>query len=280
MSDLEYSDDALNSMGAFYRAKAIVYVEGDDDVMFWKHVLSAINVRLEIEPVGGKSQIERYAQKIISGEIDAVVARDADLTHFVGPQIKHPRILYSYGYSIENSLYTNSTIKTLSESWSKTDRVGLDTCVAWWDELLTALTPLIELDVANALAKTGVETIGDNCTRFMLSRSSHLPCPDRIGAHVSALKATIAEAPVEAAKEIINNDAEVKSRLLRGHFLATAIMKFIVKIASKYGKKISLSSESLYAAAIVHFENAVRTMRHQHYEYYKSIVSGLELTLR
>lgn len=276
MSNLEYSNDALNAMSAFYRAKAMVYVEGDDDVIFWRHILSeTIGPLLEIEPVGGVGEIKKYVDKILAGEIDAVVARDADLSHFVGPQSRHPRILYSYGYSIENSLYTVPAIKGLAESWSKTDRLELNICTAWIDDLLTAVTPLIELDIANALEAGGLETIGDNCTRFMTSTSSDRVCRMKVESYSDPIKLKIATQNLASARAILESASDASLRLIRGHFLASAIMKFIVSTAKRYGKKVSLSAESLYAAAIGHFGNSVKTAQHPHYEYYKALSENL-----
>lgn len=102
MSDLFYSDDALNVRNVFLRVKTIVYVEGDDDVPFWEEVFSRIpEASFEIETAGGSNQLDLYIDKIVSGHLQAVAARDSDFLRHLGNTKDDPRILYTFGYSIE-----------------------------------------------------------------------------------------------------------------------------------------------------------------------------------
>lgn len=79
MADLFYSDEALNVKSAFYRANSMVFVEGDDDVLFWHEVFSKIpEASVEVESAGGSDQIDQYITKILSGELQAIAARDSD----------------------------------------------------------------------------------------------------------------------------------------------------------------------------------------------------------
>jgi len=79
MADLFYSDEALNVKSAFYRANSMVFVEGDDDVLFWHEVFLKIpEASVEVESAGGSDQIDQYITKILSGELQAIAARDSD----------------------------------------------------------------------------------------------------------------------------------------------------------------------------------------------------------
>ena len=77
MRDLEYSPDALNAKSAFYRAKTMIYVEGDDDLMFWEEVFSQVpDFAFEIESVGGSPELDKHIKNIEAGSLDAIAARD------------------------------------------------------------------------------------------------------------------------------------------------------------------------------------------------------------
>lgn len=268
MSDLSYSDDALNVRGAFFGAKAIVYVEGDDDLLFWKEVFDkATDDPFEVESVGGATTLDEYIQKIVSGNLDAIAARDADFLSFIGPPLSDPRIVYTYGYSIENSLYVESAIAQLVRSWAKSPQVTVDECTAWLRDLAATISPLVHLDAANAIAAVGVATIGDNCTRYMTGANSATVCPGKIAAAIAEIESKIPAVALQQAQAVVGSEPSEIISNLRGHFLTSAVHRYIVKRSRDFGRKVSISAESLYAAAIAHFMNTLDTS-HPHREHY------------
>ena len=56
-------------------------------------------------------------------------------------------------------------------------------------------------------------------------------------------------------------------RSIRGHFLASAVSRFILKHAQSLGKKVSLSNDALYTTAITHFGKNIE-IPNDHYGYY------------
>lgn len=65
MSEFEYSIDALNVKSSFYKANSIIYVEGDEDVMFWNEIFSRIDgFDYQIETLGGSEELDKYIEKI------------------------------------------------------------------------------------------------------------------------------------------------------------------------------------------------------------------------
>ncbi|WP_413437709.1 DUF4435 domain-containing protein [Sulfuriferula sp. GW1] len=268
MRNLEYSVDALNAKSAFYRAKTMVYVEGEDDVLFWQEVLSrTTDAQLEIEPVGGSGEIDKYIAQLESGELQAIVARDSDLLPLVGNASLCPRILYTFGYSIENTLYTVDTIHQLAKSWCKSNKVTVNECQAWLDELAKIFAPLLRLDIANTLSDAGLQTVGDNCTRFMTSQSSAVPCSTRVSTFTTATRPHLPLKSMTAAEAAVGTNLSRIILFLRGHFLASAVIKFLVNKARSYSKKVTISSDSLYAAALIHF-GAVFGPAHPHFDHY------------
>lgn len=268
MSDLFYSDEALNVKAAFFRAKAIIYVEGDDDLLFWKEIFDRVTDEpFEVESVGGSVSLDEYIAKIIAGDIDAIAARDADLMSVTGAGSSDPKIVYTHGYSIENSLYVEGAIAQLVRSWAKSPQVTIEECTAWLRGLARAIEPLVHLDAANAIAIAGVATIGDNCTRYMTSAKSATVCPNKIAAAAAEIQAKIPAVALQQAQAIVGSEPNEIISNLRGHFLTSAVHRYVVKRSKDFGRKVSISAESLYAAAIAHFISALDT-NHPHREHY------------
>jgi hypothetical protein len=267
MADLFYSDEALNVKSVFYQVKTMVFVEGDDDVLFWHHVFSKIpNASVQVESAGSSSQIDQYITKILSGKLNAIAARDSDfLPHTTGLR-NDPRILYTFGYSIENSLYTTDSISVLATQWCKSPNIPTQDSTDWLTNVVATLKPLIHLDLANRMSGVGVCTVTDNCTPFMKSPKSCLPCSSKVSTQVNRAMALVpADAQALAMKNLGSRPEELM-RWLRGHFLATAVLKYLHSKV-KHGKKFNLSLDALYAAAIGHFGH-VLGVSHPHQDHY------------
>ncbi len=268
MFDLSYSDEALNVRGAFFGAKTIVYVEGDDDLLFWRNVFEKVtDDPFEVESVGGSTTLDEYIKKIVAGNLDAIAARDADFMLITGTAPSHPQIVYTHGYSIENSLYVESTIAQLVRAWAKSPQATADECMAWLRELATTISPLVYLDAANAIAAAGIATLGDNCTRYMTGANSATICPQKIAAAVGEIQAKIPAIALQKAQARVGSEPNAVISNLRGHFLTSAVHRYIVKRSKDFGRKVSISAESLYAAAIAQFINTLETS-HPHREHY------------
>jgi hypothetical protein len=268
MPDLSYSDDALNARSAFFGVRAVVYVEGDDDVLFWQRVFSRVtNEPFEVESVGGASTLDDYIEKILSGHLKDIAARDADFLPILGTCTPDPRIIYTFGYSIENSLYVSETVTELVRIWSKSMRFTATECTKWMNALATTVAPLIYLDVANAIAKVGVAALADNCSRYMTSDKSATLCPFKVAAAKANLETKIPSTAVVSATGSVGNEPDALLSNLRGHFLTSAIHRYLVNKAKAFGHKVSISAESLYAAAIMQFDLTLDA-NHPHKEYY------------
>lgn len=268
MTELSYSNDALNVRSAFFGTKAIIYVEGDDDVLFWQEIFSKVTDEpVEVEAVGGAAALDDHIAKIASGQLQAIAARDADFLHLLGTRCKDPKVIYTFGYSIENSLYTVSSLTRLVHLWCKSSRVSSTECAAWLNHLSTTFRPLIHLDAANAISGAGETTIGDNCSRYMTSEKSAAVCPSKVADAAKTIAKKISPSAVTVASASIGSVPEDVLMHLRGHVLASAVQRYIVKNAKAIGKKVSISAESLYAAAIAQFSAAI-SADHRHRNHY------------
>lgn len=273
MADLQYSEDALNVKSAFYRASAMVYVEGDDDVLFWHEVFSKVpGSDVEIESAGGSDQVDQYINLISSGRLNAIAARDLDFLGHLQRTSSDPRVLYTFGYSIENSLYTADSIAGLVRLWCKSPRANAVECASWLNDVARELLPLVQLDLANRFSDSGAQTLGDNCSRVMTSQVSSTVCPIKVATMVAAAIPSIPLADQARASSLVGAPPEVILRNIRGHFLASATLKYILSRAKAIGRRIDISADSLYAAAMAHF-GRVLGHSHPHQDHYLTSAS-------
>lgn len=280
MADFFYSDEALNVKSAFYRVETMVYVEGDDDRLFWHHVFSEIpNVSVQVETAGSSDQIDQCIIKILSGKIQGIAARDSDfLPHTTGLE-NDPRILYTFGYSIENSLYTAESIPVLATQWCKNPNIPTLDSTDWLTNVVATLKPLIHLDLANRMSNGGVCTVTNNCTPFMKSQKSCLPCSSKVSTQVNRATALVPADAQALAMKKLDGCPEELIRWLRGHFLASAVLKYLHSKAKGLDRNFSLSSHALYLAAIGHFGH-VLGVSHPHREYYRQAADAAYKAIR
>lgn len=280
MADLFYSDEALNVKSAFYQVKTMVFVEGDDDVLFWDHVFSMIpEASVQVESTGCASRVDEYITKILSGAIHAVAARDSDfLPHTTGLK-NDPRILYTFGYSIENSLYTAESITALAKLWCKNPNIPAPDSTVWLTNLVATLKPLIHLDLANRMSKVGACTVTDNCTQLMKSEKSCSPCSSKVTTQVNHATALVPAYAQALAVKKLGSCPEELIRWLRGHFLASAVLKYLHSKAKGLDRNFNLSSHALYVAATGHFGH-VLGVSHPHREYYRQAADAAYKAVR
>lgn len=274
MHDLEYSLEALNAKNAFYRAKTIIYVEGDDDLMFWNAVFSLVpNFAFEIESVGGSPELDKYIEKIEAGLLDAIAARDADFLRFESHLSASARVIYTHGYAIENSLYTADVLHHMAQSWCRSPKITQAQCVNWLNDLAASFAPLVILDIANAISSAGVPVLPDNCTRFMKSQASAQVCQNKVAQSVKATTSRLTKEAISNASTAFMASAAFPLDYIRGHLLASAVMKFLIETAKQLGKKISISLNALYAAAMENFSFSLSSA-HPHRAYYNTAASA------
>ncbi len=268
MPDLSYSDEALNVRGDFFGVKAIIYVEGDDDVLFWEEIFSRVTDEpFEVESVGGAPLLDAYIGKIADGRLAAIAARDADFLALQCSRLDHPRVLYTFGYSIENSLYIDKTLFELVRVWCKSPKICVDECVQWLTDFAQAIAPLVRLDAANAISCAGIPTLGDNCSRFMSGDKTEVISKEKVSSAVAQIEDGLDSESLQRASAEIGSHSDRVLVNVRGHFLASAVHRYIVARAKTFGKKVSLSAESLYAAAMMNFSRSLDS-DHPHSEYY------------
>ncbi|WP_232615864.1 DUF4435 domain-containing protein [Photobacterium carnosum] len=281
MSDFDYSDDALSVMNEFYSADKIVYVEGDDDVVFWEGIFTKLSSKVYyFKSVDGCENLEPYRFKIISGVIDDIVASDLDYSIFeegiIAPT--HKNLIWTYGHSIENTVLSKEIIPSIITTLARVSKKIVDPIQLnlWYASFIESFTPLIKYDLSSEVQKTGIAVLGDNCTRFMLGERSPDPCLKKINNYIEDNKL---ESIVLVDENMIEQTLECKGRLLsdfvRGHFLFSACLKYVNHFVKKIGKNKTLSVDAFFSGVMLSF-NINFNENHQHYNYYRDQIIILE----
>jgi hypothetical protein len=256
MASLTYSSEALDTLPRFHRKKYVIYVEGQDDILFWGILLRKFGfTSFQLKEAGGSNEIEKYIGSIVNNDAGIIVARDCDYTDLLNNQYDHPRIIYTYGYSIENSLYCAENISGLIATYARTLRVYKREADTWLTEFAENNLELLELDLANEIYSRGIQIMGNNCSRFLHSNSSCLIAETKIKSFIKTKKKSFTKNEILDAKERIRKSPKKVFYIMRGHFLTFAIINFIKsKVLSERGKNVSFSSEHLFAGVIDNFE--------------------------
>jgi hypothetical protein len=121
----------LSNLHVFSGVDAIVFVEGgssrslqevrsgqfeseSSDIAFWQKCFFELGPRmtLQFRAVGSKRTLVAIAREVASGKVTHVyVAMDRDFDHLLGHMINSPKVLYTFGYSWENDVWTQTVLE-------------------------------------------------------------------------------------------------------------------------------------------------------------------------
>ncbi len=254
MPELLYSSDALNIKNNFYRSDVIIYVEGDDDLMFWHEIFERVpHFTVEIEPLDSSEAVDDMITRIESGEVNAIAARDSDYLRLKGKISACPRVLYTHGYSIENSLICEDSVLAASRSFSRNPKIALTTVKDWISSLEKGLSSLLTLDLATSLSANPVTVMGDNVARFTTTQRSHILCGRKCSAAIASASPSVPVGKKAEAKKILKTASVITC--IRGHFLFSSVQKFISSLCTANGKSVSIPYDPLYAFFMLFFSN-------------------------
>ncbi|HEY4467381.1 MAG TPA: DUF4435 domain-containing protein [Klebsiella sp.] len=269
-NSLTWSDAAENVISMFYDADIMVYVEGEDDIGFWEIIFKKTGrLNVEVQDVGGCEALVPYIERVISGQINAIVARDTDLNYFSSSMATHPNIIYTRGYSIENSILNEKVISRILKNLGRYSAKNIRSIEikTWLSELYQKTENLIALDIYNQINQRGQSIVGDSCDRFMQSKTSYITCSNKINAYIQNLPEDFRSVGLIQKKELQFPNGTSITSWLRGHFLFSAALRFITNYLSKNERKASISKDSFYSNMITAFE-LYFTEEHEDFIYY------------
>lgn len=274
MADLEYSAEALNTINKFYRCDTLVYVEGDDDELFWATIFEkCVAVKVVAQSVGGAPALDRHIKRIIEEDIRAIAARDADFLVCAEQHSKDPRVIYTYGYSIENTLYTDAAVSQIVKLWCKGKAANHnEECSNWMRAFHEGVTALTTYDAANFLYDCGVLVTGESFTRFAKNANSPELDAEKLKDHIKKISQTISDEMLQSAAKQAKKAGKPTSAWVRGHFLASAVLKFISSRIKTVGLANKISYDALYTNAVQVLDTSFGNKQHPHFQHYDSSV--------
>lgn len=88
------------------------------DTIFWQKIFEKYrdDLKVKIKAIGSKNVANEISNDIINNNINnVVVALDSDFDEILNQKKNHPKVLYSFGYSWENDVWSLETIINLVE---------------------------------------------------------------------------------------------------------------------------------------------------------------------
>lgn len=275
MAELNYSIDARNVLNRFHGVEKIVYVEGDDDIVFWEVIFEKLSsIKVKIEGSGGKEALKRNIQDIIDGKAEFYVAIDSDFDIFSNHE-SHKNIFRTFGYSMENTIISDITLQKLISTVARLPKSPelIEACSNWIEKTELSLKPAVQADIVNRLKSLGHHVIPDNCDRFLTSRKSSNFCAKKINHHVNGLNIKIENTEYSSILKTLETNNLLWRDVIRGHFLISAAFRFVKSLIEKYKSSISISRDMFFSSLLLAFEASFQK-NHRQYEYYRSLLSN------
>ncbi|MEZ9885110.1 DUF4435 domain-containing protein [Vibrio splendidus] len=282
MDDFFYSDGAENITNMFYGVDTMVYVEGEDDIPYWEIMFSKFSdLSVEIHDVGSCTALVPYIEKVCDGRLNAIVAMDKDFTSFSEINNTHPNILFTPSYAIENCLVDKvnvyKTIKAISKVPSRNiDSEYIDN---WFEEFSNQFNTLISLDIYNAKHQKGIAILGktDTADRFFTSKNSCQLCSDKINLFTQDKLQNLTDFNEADITNEVHDKGHDIIDFARGHFLFSAVTKFMKNYISRLGCNTTISHGAFFGHLILALENTLND-EHSSYEYFIEQFGGIQLT--
>lgn len=249
--DLVYSKDALEAKATFYDKDYTIYVEGKDDLLFWNKICRLADLKnYHIEDVGG-DPINDY-RKILENEVaDFIVACDLNFDDFINKK-KTPRIVTTYGHSIENSMYILiDKIDHIIGTYSKSLKSFKKEIEAAFKDLTEKIYYIILYDIANEVFDKSIAVLTNSCNRYLATTHSYELCEKKIKETIRKIEVLFSKEEIDFCLNKLKKTKKDIWFYIRGHFLTTWIYKLIKTLSESHSSvKTDISYDSIYSAFI------------------------------
>lgn len=273
MAILEYSPKAQSVLPTFLNKDIVVFIEGNADskmsidIAFWQTIFKTFcPKKAEIIQRGGKTHLLHILQESEGKNKNVFVAIDRDLEDIHKKIGKFSNLIYTYGYSYENDLYSLNLIFDILTIYAFLPRERHNNIKK---NLKKEINTFLQEIAGYMCAFSKGQEIG--CSVLPNEKQSHkfdrLFGKDESLNHKEIQKC-IAKLPEKCCCSGTHKLFKNK-RYCNGHLLET----FFRKLINRYcGKKAFNNNEDLKKAAIRGFE---KFLEPQVYEYYKKCLGAI-----
>lgn len=240
------SPSGIRNSALFFGTDRTVYVEGTgDDQKFWQNVFAVFYngpLQFHFKSVGPRSAVLPYVEGIASNTISNVIAIvDSDYEGLRFSKFSIPNIIYSFGYSFENDLFTlKQAVRLLSQLSGGT---GISKYRNLLNRLNLASDELSKLTVLDFVAQFNDQYFlvknGNTCKLHIKNNAIEVICKKSIAAARSDLIArgvVIKNRPSKTLRDRIVDFP--KYRWVYGHLWRATFTKCV---ADELRKKSSVS---------------------------------------
>lgn len=108
MADINYdfnrSVDSELATAYFFEKEYMGFVEGKDDILYWSKKLEEYNINnIYLKELGGKENIDKELEELLRNKELKFIFLDRDYNEILKKILENDQIIYTYGYSIENT---------------------------------------------------------------------------------------------------------------------------------------------------------------------------------
>lgn len=253
-NELRYSINALRAKALFYNRKAMVYVEGTEDLNFWSPYFD--EKVFKIESVGGCKNLITYIERLESGETSYIVACDSDYSAFKGHAYSSDLVVTTYGHSIENMMYCPYNLNEVVKKLSKSLNDSTSDIQSWYDQFVKIAHPLLVREICNLTYKpkdNKVTVFGESCARYCKSKPCYELDESLVDKFCIDNAISFPETELNKVEKAIEADLREERQLIKGHFLTHAVSHLVsslAKAANPLSKKQNISHDYLYTMTV------------------------------
>lgn len=252
--ELRYSQAGLRVKARFYNRKAMVYVEGPEDLNFWSPYFD--QSIFKIESVGGCKNLVSYINDLERGVDTFIVACDADYTNFTGSAYSSDLIVTTYGHSIENMMYCPHNLSEIVKKLSRSLEDTTTEIESWYEDFVKTAHPLLLREICNLVYRPKDEKVvvfGNSSARFCKIKPCYELDESAVAKFCLENAMYFPETELKKIETEVSKDMREERQLIKGHFLTHAVSCLIANLAKIYNptnKKVSVPHDYLYSLAV------------------------------
>ncbi|MCW0015822.1 DUF4435 domain-containing protein [Rhizobium sp. BT-226] len=263
MTVFERSPDGISNRALFLGVDIVAYHEGnstDDislDTLFWNNVFECFRPDLKVRflPSGGKTDILEILKGAPEENRNSLFLLDRDYDDICGDYIDRSDVLYTYGYSFENDIFS----KELIDYFIYNQLPIAERRQQWNQEIMNYFEDTDE--ILRTIAKFDQMSRKINVGGIATDGFQRLYTDGRLGG-----KPTIAEEIVEIEQSRISQNLQENShenvdgnwqRRINGHFLMDISYRMVVFLARKLDSRFSVEKKFLIRAFLSRSFNSI-----------------------